>query len=97
MEMRTKYCKYCGAKIAWDAVVCPECGRQVEVFNSERDDRQIIINNSASSSASAAASASASAPEKRRKHYNLLVDLLLCLVTGGVWFVWMLIRPKYEY
>lgn len=28
--LQTKYCKYCGAKIPMDAVVCTACGRQVE-------------------------------------------------------------------
>lgn len=26
----TKFCKYCGASIPTDAVVCTACGRQVE-------------------------------------------------------------------
>ena len=28
----TKFCKYCGAKIPMEAVVCTFCGRQVEVL-----------------------------------------------------------------
>lgn len=29
---RTKFCKYCGQKIPFDAVVCTHCGRQVELL-----------------------------------------------------------------
>lgn len=28
----TKFCKYCGSTISFDAVVCPQCGRQVEML-----------------------------------------------------------------
>lgn len=32
-QQQTKFCKYCGEKIAVDAVICPHCGRQVEALN----------------------------------------------------------------
>lgn len=31
-EGKTKFCKYCGKKIPFDAVVCTHCGRQVELL-----------------------------------------------------------------
>ena len=31
-EGKTKFCKFCGKKIAFDAVVCTHCGRQVELL-----------------------------------------------------------------
>ncbi len=31
-QQATKFCKYCGQKIAADAVICTHCGRQVEDF-----------------------------------------------------------------
>lgn len=51
----TKFCKYCGEKVPYDAVICTKCGRQIESFDSRRDDRPIIINNSSSSSSSSVA------------------------------------------
>lgn len=88
MSKETKFCKYCGEEIDKECVVCPKCGKQVEELKYEND-KNIIINNSASSSASM--------PEKRKKKYNVFVDLLLILFTGGLWIIWMIIRPKYEY
>ena len=83
---KTKYCKHCGEIIDYDCVICVKCGKQVEELKT---DKNIIINNSASSSCTT--------PQKRKKKYNLLLDLLLICLTGGLWFIWMLIRPKYEY
>lgn len=88
MSKETKFCKHCGEEIDKECVVCPKCGKQVEELKYEND-KNIIINNSASSSASM--------PEKRKKKYNIFVDLLLILFTGGLWIIWMIIRPKYEY
>lgn len=34
MEEETKFCKFCGAKIPMDAVMCKSCGRQVEKLKS---------------------------------------------------------------
>lgn len=88
MSKETKFCKHCGEEIDKECVICPKCGKQVEELKYEND-KNIIINNSASSSASM--------PEKRKKKYNIFIDLLLILFTGGLWIIWMIIRPKYEY
>lgn len=88
MSGETKYCKHCGEQIDKECIICPKCGKQVEELKYEND-KNIIINNSASSSASM--------PEKRKKKYNIFIDLLLILFTGGLWIIWMIIRPKYEY
>ena len=63
-----KYCKHCGEIIDDDCVICPKCGKQVELLKNEST--PVIVNNSASSSASAAATATQ--PEKRKKKYNHL-------------------------
>ena len=84
----TKFCKHCGSKIDLDCVVCPKCGKQVESLNK---DKNIVINNSSS------ASSVATMPEKKKKKYNGLVDFILILFTGGLWIIWMIVRPKYEY
>lgn len=42
----TKFCKYCGSVIDIDCVVCPKCGRQVEVLKTEpAAPPQVVINN----------------------------------------------------
>lgn len=90
----TKYCKWCAEKIAIDAIICPKCGRQVESF-PQKEQQPVIINNSASAASSA--SASGFMPVRRKKHYSLLLDILLIFFTGGLWIIWMILRPKYEY
>lgn len=45
----TKFCKFCGAKIPVDAVLCTSCGRQVEELKQAQQAAQtpnIVINNS---------------------------------------------------
>lgn len=84
-----KYCEHCGNQIENDnAIVCPTCGEPTKSYNKQSD-KNIIINNSAS--------ASSTGPTKQKKHYNHLLDFILILCTGGLWIIWILIRPKYEY
>ena len=45
-EVKTKFCKHCGAKIPYDAIICTACGRQVEEMKSATETPQIVINNS---------------------------------------------------
>lgn len=44
-SVKTKFCKYCGAKIPEDAVICTSCGRQVETL-AGAEQPSIVINNS---------------------------------------------------
>lgn len=85
-----KFCKHCGEKIDKECVVCPICGKQVEELKCEKE-RDIIINNSASSSSNAVT------PTRKKKKYNLLIDIIMFCITGGLWLIWILVRPKYEY
>ena len=41
---KLKFCKFCGAKIPEDAVMCTHCGRQVEQLASSQPN--VVINNS---------------------------------------------------
>lgn len=43
MQVKTKFCKYCGEKIPEEAVMCTHCGRQIEQLKSEQPN--VIINN----------------------------------------------------
>lgn len=91
-QVKTKFCKYCGSKIPEDAIMCTYCGRQVEELKSSKPDN-IIINNSSSSSSAASASNMNGTPT-RRKH-SILFDLFMIFITGGLWIIWMIFRPKY--
>lgn len=42
---KTKFCKYCGQKIPFDAVVCTHCGRQVEMLQQASPAPTPVINN----------------------------------------------------
>ncbi len=86
------FCEKCGKEINDEAVVCPFCGCATSKFNSKvQKDQPIVVNNN--NNASAAASASASG--KIRRHYSILFDIFMILITGGLWIIWMIIRPKY--
>lgn len=90
-EIKTKFCKFCGEKIPSDAIMCVHCGRQVEELKSNKPDN-IIINNSTSSSSSSSAT---NINARRRKKYSVLFDLFMIFITGGLWIIWMIVRPKY--
>lgn len=47
-DSATKFCKHCGSTIPADAVICTNCGRQVEELHSDAaaSQPQIVINNS---------------------------------------------------
>ena len=38
-----KFCKFCGSKIAEDAVICPCCGRQVEALKGSSEGSPHIV------------------------------------------------------
>ena len=56
-QSNLKFCKFCGAQIPMDAVLCTSCGRQVEQLQGSASGQQpqIIINNSNNANASAVA------------------------------------------
>ena len=76
MEEETKFCKFCGAKIPVDAVMCTSCGRQVEELKSSAQPN-IIINNSNNNSNTNVNGGFAGTRMK-----NKWVALLLCFFVG---------------
>ena len=82
----TKFCKFCGAVIPFDAVICTKCGRQVEKIANDKNG--IVINNmsSASSSSSSSSSSSAAASQTPAAHARKFVSkwtsFILCLFLG---------------
>ena len=71
--METKYCEFCGNKVAVDAVICPKCGKQLEKLKSDVDNSksQIVINNSNTTNGVIGA-----------KKCDKWVALLLCIFLG---------------
>ncbi len=87
------FCSECGKEISVNAVVCPFCGCATAKFNeNNKKNEPVIINNNASASSSASASAGT---VKVKRHHSLAFDILMIILTGGLWIIWMLIRPKY--
>ncbi len=77
----TKFCKWCGEKIAADAEICPKCGRRVEAAPATAAP-QVIINNSnqnANTNINAAVGATPVVPLRAR---NKWTAFFLCLFLG---------------
>ena len=72
---QTKFCKFCGGKIPFDAVVCTLCGRQVEQLAGANQPQQIIIRNDNNN-----VNTNVVVPYGRAK--NKWVAVLLCLFAG---------------
>ena len=71
--METKFCEFCGNKVAIDAVICPKCGKQLEELKTEetKSTPQVIINNSNTINGNVG-----------RKQCDKWVALLLCIFLG---------------
>ena len=77
----TKFCKFCGAKIPVDAVLCTSCGRQVEELKQAQQTTQtpnIVINNSNNNVNTNMVGGRPGKPK------NKWVAVLLCLFLGLV-------------
>lgn len=74
---QTKFCKYCGAQIPVQAVICPSCGGQVEEFKQAQAPQQapIIITNTNTNT-----NTNVGIPTKKPK--NKWVAFFLCLFLG---------------
>ena len=75
-QEQTKFCKHCGEKIPLDAVICVNCGRQVEEVKKTSNEQIIINNNNQAISNSVAAAGTLGGKEK-----NKWVALALCIFT----------------
>lgn len=73
--METKFCEFCGKKVAIDAVVCPSCGKQIEKLKTEENQSnpQVIINNTNTNTVNGGYG---------RKQCDKWVAFLLCLFLG---------------
>ena len=71
--METKFCEFCGNKVAIDAVLCPKCGKQLEELKTEpsNSNPQVVINNSNTINGAYG-----------RKQCDKWIALLLCIFLG---------------
>ena len=76
-EVKTKFCKHCGAKIPEDAVICTTCGRQVEAMAGAVNQPSIVINN-----ANTNTNVNTNVNGVRGRPKNKWVALLLCIFLG---------------
>ena len=89
------FCSKCGKEINDEAVVCIHCGCSTTNYEQKAKEKElpIIINNNNAASASSAASAAVGGRVRRK--YSLLFNIFMICITGGLWIIWMLLRPKY--
>ena len=86
------FCSKCGKEIDNEAVVCVHCGCPTKNYKEDKQKEQpIIINNNNSAAAAAAASSGGRVKRKR----SLAFDIFMICITGGLWIIWMILRPKY--
>lgn len=82
---QTKFCKYCGAKIPMQAVICTACGCQVEELKAAPAQSQttpnVVINN-ANTNTNTNVNTNAAMAFPYGKTKNKWVALLLCLFLG---------------
>ena len=84
---RTKFCKHCRQKIPEDAVICTQCGRQVEELRQAapvQAQPQIIINNDNTNTNTNTNTNNNYGAVPRGREKNKWVALLLCLFLGGI-------------
>lgn len=77
IQVKTKFCKYCGEKIPEDAVICTKCGRQVEEIKQNQPN--VVINNTNTNSN---VNKNVNAGFGREK--NKWVALILCIFLGYI-------------
>ena len=82
VSQETKFCKECGQRIAKKAVICPQCGCQVEDIKSNDAPAQIVINNS-NQNQNVNNNLNVAAPLGARLR-NKWVAFFLCLFLGYV-------------
>lgn len=76
--MEEKFCKFCGEKIAKEAVLCPHCGRQVEELKSSKADQPNVIINNSNMNSNANNTNTGVGPNQKNKW----VALILCIFIG---------------
>ena len=78
-QIKTKFCKHCGAKIPEAAVICTACGCQVEEIKKAEQPSIVITNTNTNTNANTNINGGMMKKEK-----NKWVAVLLCFFLGGL-------------
>lgn len=70
--MEEMYCEQCGNKVYKDAVICPNCGKQLKELQTDKNSAnpQVVINNNINNTSD-------------KKECDKWIAFLLCLFLGG--------------
>ncbi len=82
---KTKFCKHCGAVIASDAVMCVNCGRQVEELKGAEIPAapQIVVNNTnTNANVNTNTNVNNNSNTGGKKQCNKWVSFCLCVILG---------------
>jgi restriction system protein len=80
MEERKKYCKFCGSLIDYECIVCPSCGKQVEVLQKTTSYTPQVVVNTVNTNQNA--NSQVSQPIRPPKRCEKVTALLLCIFLG---------------
>lgn len=81
MDEKKKYCKHCGALIDWDCVVCPSCGKQVEILQQATPNNPQVVVNAVNTNQNSNQNVY-SQPTRPPKRCEKVTALLLCIFLG---------------
>lgn len=80
----TKFCKHCGSIIDADCVICPKCGKQVEVLKQEQATPQVVVNNTnTNANVNQNTNTVYANPYAQGRMKNKWVAFFLCLFLGA--------------
>ncbi len=77
-----KFCKYCGKLIHMDAVICTNCGRQVETLKSEQN----YVNQTTVIQTNIPQTQTVVTVPANVRILNRVVSIILCILFGGLGF-----------
>lgn len=77
----TKFCKHCGSVIDANCVICPKCGKQVEVLKTEQAPQPQVVINNANTNTNQNTNVNAN-PYAYGRMKNKWVAFFLCLFLG---------------
>ena len=84
-NQQTKFCKYCGAKIPVQAVICTSCGGQVEELKQAQVQQPTIVINNENTNVNTNVNKNTNIVSGRGgRECNKWVAFLLCLFLGVI-------------
>lgn len=97
------FCQKCGKELDDQAIICPACGvgtanyhqQQQAIYQPQQTQQtQQTQQNPVQSHQAIVITNTAKAVVNPRR-YSVLFDIFMILISGGLWIIWMILRPKY--